>query len=44
MCIRFFLDLNIKFNTHTHTMLSTIDFELDTHALRLFAEFVLQQI
>ena len=45
MRILLFWDLNYEFNTHTHThtlkILSTIDFELDTHSLRFLQEFLL---
>ena len=37
MRILVFWDLNYEFNTHTHTLkiLSTIDFELNSHSSRI---------
>ena len=41
MRILLFEDLNYEFNTHTWTILSTIDFELDTRTSRFSQEFTL---
>ena len=43
MRILLFSDLNYKFNTHTHTckILSTIEFELDTHIWPFSLKFLL---